>query len=187
MRRQAVTSLICGMNKKTIPQADLDHRPDLTLVDRRVYNELVYDGYKIYGPYGQQRKMIALVSPEHRTTMSYARYLMSLHIGRELTEQEEVDHIDDDCTNDVIENLQILTPVQNREKRDQRMREKASVTLICPECSKEFTRLRRNTNLRFKDKRASSPSCCSRSCSGSYHSKRRWRRGVDQFGRSPSS
>lgn len=78
------------MNKKTIPQADLDHRPDLTLVDRRVYNELVYDGYKIYGPYGQQRKMIALVSPEHRTTMSYARYLMSLHIGRELTEQEEV-------------------------------------------------------------------------------------------------
>jgi hypothetical protein len=131
----------------------------------------VYDGYRIYGPYGKRRKIIVLVSPGHRTTMSYARYLMSLNLGRELTPEEEVDHIDNDCTNDAIENLQILTPKQNSDKENA-TRTRDLVTLTCPECDVEFTRDRRNTNLRSKP-RSTSPSCCSRSCASSYHGKRR--------------
>lgn len=131
----------------------------------------MYDGYAIYGPYGTQRKIVVLVSPGHRTTMSYARYLMSLHIGRELTPEEEVDHVDDDHTNDVIENLQILTPEQNREKQNRLRRRRSLVTLTCPECRADFTRPRRNTNLRSHG--SPSPSCCSRSCAASYHNKRR--------------
>lgn len=53
-----------------------------------------------------------------RSTVSYARYLMAVKLGRFLTDQEEVDHIDDNRTNDDINNLQILTPKQNREKRE---------------------------------------------------------------------
>jgi hypothetical protein len=131
----------------------------------------VVSGYKIYGPYGSRRKMVALVSPGHRTTMSYARHLMSVSIGRELTADEEVDHIDDDCTNDVIGNLQILTPAQNKAKQDRLRREKSLVTLTCPQCKEDFTRPRRYTKLR-----SGSPggeSCCSRSCSASYHNRRR--------------
>lgn len=136
----------------------------------------MFEKYKIYGPYGKRRKMIALVSPEYRTTMSYARYLMSLYVGRELTSEEEVDRVDDDCTNDVIENLQILTPEQNREKQSRLRLEKALVTLTCPQCNEKFTRMRRDTNLRPGGSR--NPSCCSRSCSVSYHNRRRTRRGV---------
>lgn len=136
----------------------------------------VYDGYVVYGPYGSKRKIVALVSPGHRTTMSYARYLMSLHVGRELTDDEEVDHVDDDCTNDVIENLQILTPEQNREKQNRLRLARSLVILTCPQCGNEFTRPRRYTNLRSD--RSTAPSCCSRSCSASYHNKRRSRRGV---------
>ena len=98
-----------------------------------------YVGYAIYGPYGSKRQIVVLVSPGHRTTMSYARYLMSLHMGRELTDNEEVDHIDDDCTNDVIENLQILTPAQNREKQNRLRLQRSIVTLTCPECGNETT------------------------------------------------
>jgi hypothetical protein len=130
-----------------------------------------FSAYLVYGPYGSERKMVALVSAGHRTTMSYARYLMAVHLGRVLTAAEEVDHIDDDCTNDAIENLQILTPAQNRQKRDARMRAAALVTLICPECGAEFTRLRRNTHLRWK--RPASPSCCSRSCAVRHHNRKR--------------
>ena len=136
----------------------------------------VYDGYTVYGPYGSKRKIVVLVSPGHRTTMYYARYLMSLHVGRELTDDEEVDHVDDDYTNDVIENLQILTPEQNREKQNRLRLQRSLVTLTCPECRREFTRPRRDTNLRPGG--PESPSCCSRSCSVSYHNKRRSRRGV---------
>jgi hypothetical protein len=126
----------------------------------------VYEGYKIYGPYGSRRKIVALVSPNHRTTMSYARYLMSLHLGRTLTADEEVDHIDDDCTNDVIENLQLLTPQGNLEKQAA-TKVKNMVTLICPNCGVEFTRDRRFTHLRSNSKQKN-PSCCSRSCSTCY-------------------
>lgn len=56
------------------------------------------------------RKRVDLVnSASNRTTTSYARYLISVVNGRYLTEDEEVDHIDNDCTNDEISNLQILT------------------------------------------------------------------------------
>lgn len=131
----------------------------------------MYDGYKIYGPYGKRRKVICLVSTERRTTMAYARYLMSLKLGRPLAEDEEVDHLDDDCTNDDIKNLQILTPEENRAKQARLRREQALVTLVCPECNTEFTRFRRYTNLRSNG--SESPSCCSRSCSAKFHNRGR--------------
>ena len=134
----------------------------------------LYDGYAVYGPYGSKRKIVVLVSPGHRTTMSYARYLMSLHLGRELTDDEEVDHVDDDCMNDVIENLQILTPEENRAKQNRLRLQRSLVTLVCPECGKEFTRPRRYTHL--SPAKSTAPSCCSRSCSVSYQNKRRKRR-----------
>lgn len=145
----------------------------------------MYEGYKVYGPYGARRKIVVLVSPEHRTTMSNARYLMSLHLGRPLTPDEEIDHIDNDCTNDAIENLQVLTPRANSEKENA-TRSRSLVSLTCPECSVEFTRDRRYTNLRSKG--SASPSCCSRSCSTKYqHNKRRATRSGLELGSSRAS
>lgn len=47
---------------------------------------------------------------------AYARYLMENHLGRELDFDEHVDHIDENCTNDVISNLQILSRADNTRK-----------------------------------------------------------------------
>lgn len=55
-------------------------------------------------------------SKKERTTISYARYLMSVKLNRFLDRNEEVDHIDNDKTNDSIENLQILSSKENKEK-----------------------------------------------------------------------
>jgi len=136
----------------------------LISVARRVYNPVMFEEYKVYGPYGSGRRIVVLVSPEHRTTMAYARYLMCLKEGRILGPDEQVDHIDDDPLNDAIENLQVLTPEANREKDFARRRTAMMVTMTCPVCGVEFTRLRRNTHL--MESRGRSASYCSRSCAG---------------------
>lgn len=51
-----------------------------------------------------------------KKTMLYSRYLMSVKLGRELLEDEQVDHIDNDPTNDDINNLQILSGKDNYDK-----------------------------------------------------------------------
>ena len=65
----------------------------------------------------ENRKMVCLVnSNKDRTTIALARYKMAVKLGRLLTDDEQVDHIDNDKTNDDIENLQLLTPEENRAK-----------------------------------------------------------------------
>ena len=65
----------------------------------------------------ENRNMVCLVNDRvDRTTMALARYRMAVKLGRMLEDDEQVDHIDNDKTNDAIDNLQILTPEKNREK-----------------------------------------------------------------------
>ena len=45
-----------------------------------------------------------------------ARLKLEVKLGRYLTNNEEVDHIDGDCTNDSIKNLQVLTKSKNAAK-----------------------------------------------------------------------
>lgn len=51
-----------------------------------------------------------------RSLVLLSRYRMSVHLGRHLNATEQVDHIDEDFTNDSLENLQILSERENREK-----------------------------------------------------------------------
>ena len=63
------------------------------------------------------RKLVIFIQngrPVHGTP--YARYLMAVKLGRFLRKDEQVDHIDNDRTNDVIENLQILSQTENIKK-----------------------------------------------------------------------
>lgn len=48
-----------------------------------------------------------------QTNFLYSRYLMCVKLGYILPSDIHVDHIDDDKTNDDIDNLQLLTPVEN--------------------------------------------------------------------------
>ena len=128
-----------------------------------------YEGYKVYGPYlhaKEGRYYVQLVilgsKANHRTTLSYARYLMAMHLGRVLSGDEHVDHIDDNKLNDDLNNLQILTKKENIAKG----RSRAVVDLICPNCGVAFTRDRGQTHL---TNGRGMRTFCSRRCSGQYY------------------
>lgn len=98
----------------------------------------------------------------NRTTISYARYLKSVELGYLIGPEYEVDHKDDDKTNDIVSNLQLLTPLQNRLKnvvyRD----------VVCEQCKNVFT-----LTLGEYDKRIAagvSNMFCTHSCNGKYQS-----------------
>jgi hypothetical protein len=122
--------------------------------------ENIFIQYKVYGPIYHKRidrYMIHLVSSERRTSMTYARYLMCIKEGRWLNMDEHVDHINDDRLDDRIENLQILSQLENNRKS---AKGRTMVELSCPRCNKIFTRERRQTHI----VKGGNPSTCSRSC-----------------------
>lgn len=112
----------------------------------------------------QGRNSVCLYNTESklRHTISYARYLMSTHLNRFLTDDEHVDHIDNDKSNDVISNLQILTLAENN-KKQAKLKGKRMVRYSCPICSKEFSLSRRLSHLTSKSKTSAT---CSKSCGG---------------------
>ena len=118
-----------------------------------------------------RRNVILYNSHRDRTTVSYARYLMSIHLGRFLTNDEHVDHIDNNKTNDVIENLQILSQIENSRKQSAfAFGGKKMVQLKCPFCKSIFERKYGNTQLVPCNKYKIS--CCSKTCSNCFNSYR---------------
>lgn len=125
-----------------------------------------YDGYKVYVEYhSKENRRYAILNPIDKskklTSMSYARYLMSVKEGRILHSDEQVDHIDNNPMNDDINNLQILTPNENRKKQAEATT-KAYVKLKCPMCGKIFIKDKGHVHLLYGK---ASYCACSRSCS----------------------
>lgn len=123
---------------------------------------------KIHGPYTRKdgRKHICIVHDNGRKqTKSYPRYLMEQYLGRELLKSETVDHINNDYTDDRIENLQILTRAENVIK-DYHAKKKyrKTFTFICPECGKIATKYLSNVKGNLKKKKLGP--YCSRKCAG---------------------
>lgn len=112
------------------------------------------------------RKILDLYnSDKNRTTVSYARYLMSVKLGYEVPDYLQVDHVDNDKTNDSLDNLQLLTSEENITKEANRYIEEEQIFYgyECANCNDRFilagrevkNRLYQNIELAF----------CSRSCS----------------------
>lgn len=117
------------------------------------------------------RKRVDLFnSNTDRTTVAYARYLMACQVGRYLTDKEEVDHIDRDCSNDDLSNLQILTVEEHKEKTVvENSTGLTMITLTCAYCGTKFERDTRQTH------KGSKNSFCSRSCNGKFY----WSKGFN--------
>lgn len=99
-----------------------------------------------------------------RTTITYAKYLMSIKLNRVINgEIEEVDHIDNNCSNDNIENLQLLSPVEHKIKTGLERGGRTYVSCLCAYCDVYFQREVRQTKKGYKN------TFCSRSCNGKYH------------------
>jgi predicted RNA-binding Zn-ribbon protein involved in translation (DUF1610 family) len=121
-----------------------------------------YNGYIVVN--SQNRRNVCLVHKEtkKRTTVSFARYLMCVKEKRILFKEEQVDHIDGDKTNDVIENLQILTIKENNIKKIKETgKSEKMVELKCPNCGVSFYRPVRSSHIGKKGHY----SACSKKCS----------------------
>lgn len=114
-------------------------------------------------PSRENRMMVYLYNtPKDRSTISYAKYIYGVHLGYEVPEGLEVDHINNDKTDDRLENLQLLTREQNKKKYVHWYRENNNVqtTLSCRNCRKLFKIPTRNVRFKNLD-----TICCSRECS----------------------
>lgn len=121
-----------------------------------------YDGYLVTN--SENRKNVCLIDKvtKKRTTISYARYLMSVKEQRILFPEEQVDHIDGNKTNDSVNNLQILSKGDNNRKNVMETnRTRKMVKMICPNCNNIFEKPLNMTHLQRKGHYTS----CSKKCS----------------------
>ena len=104
------------------------------------------------------RKQVTICFPHRKQKcMSYARYLWISNYG-EIPDGYEVDHINNDRTDDRLENYQLLTGSENRRKEN-KLIGRAVVECTCPVCGKQFSYEKRNLSTRPNP-------CCSRKCGG---------------------
>ena len=110
----------------------------------------------------ENRRIVILIDFNNKkTSTAYARYLLSVKLGRYLNVEEQVDHIDGDKTNDTIENFQILSiGDNNRKSKIETNTTLKMVEMICPMCKSLFIRRHGNSHLGKKGKF----SACSRNC-----------------------
>lgn len=113
-----------------------------------------------------QRRMVYLYNNKRSnitaTTISYARYLYAVHLWKTkkylIPDDLVVDHINDDKTDDRIENFQLLTVAENTFKQNALHGRKIPI-LICPICMKIFTTTLSSSN--FLPSRQNTIVCCS--------------------------
>ncbi len=125
-------------------------------------------GRKVWGPYeyttaGKTRQLVNLRENGKMSSMSYPRWLMECHLGRRLTDDETVDHIDEDPTNESVSNYQLLSLVDNIRKSK---RPKEMVKFVCPVCNVVAEKSARD--VRGNRKRGCAGPFCSKQCARSH-------------------
>ncbi len=104
-------------------------------------------------------------------TVSYPKYLMEVHVGRLLEEDEIVHHIDRDFTNDDINNLEIKP--RKDHAREHAIKYPETIEIDCLYCSLAITLTRkqqRQLASNTKNEGTAGP-FCSPKCSGKYGTK----------------
>lgn len=124
---------------------------------------------RVYGPYlhsaGKGRKIIIMIMPDGtRRTTANARYIVECREGRLLGPDEQVDHHDDDPSNDDPANLIILTPEANRQKYAS-ANPAPTRRCVCPICGVEVV-IPERVYQRNQVRRGCSGPYCSKACAG---------------------
>lgn len=136
------------------------------------------DYHSVLGPYvmlqNDGRWLVVLYGGPPKTvkrSLSWPKAVMEVRLGRHLTTNELVDHIDDDPTNNDPDNFQILTVAENTKKgRVARGIEEKIDKFFCPECGCEFERLRRRVRHNQNSQQKAGP-FCGKSCAGRYSAR----------------
>lgn len=133
----------------------------------------MYENCKLYGPYnsGKDGRLRAvLVYPDStKKTISYPKYIVECNIGRYLTDDETIDHIDGNPLNNDISNLRIIKRNEHAYNDAQRNKD---VIYKCDYCGKEFIIKGDKLHYIFRKDRENSAHFCSRKCAGKYNAER---------------
>lgn len=103
---------------------------------------IVYEGYTCYGPYKRKdnRCHVVLINRKSidkpRLTVSYPKYLVECYLNRYLTENETIDHIDGNFSNNDLSNLRIVDRALHAKSHTMHKR---TIIKRCVICNKEFT------------------------------------------------
>lgn len=122
---------------------------------------------KVYGPYTRKdgRKHVIIVDGSVKKTVSYPKFLIEKHLGRKLKENETVDHIDRDFTNDSLDNLRIVEKSKHSSDDALRVRLTKITCVLCGKsCYKKCGVLHGNS------KQNKAGPFCSKKCVGVYGS-----------------
>lgn len=98
-----------------------------------------YEGCKVTGPYIRNvdgRYLITITKNKKRRTISYPKYLMDMHLGRYLSLNEHVHHMDENPTNNDINNLEVKTASEHA--RDHHLKYKDLIRVQCVQCDVIF-------------------------------------------------
>jgi hypothetical protein len=107
------------------------------------------------------RLVVSIILPDgKRTTCSNSRFIMQCHLGKFLSKNEEVDHINGDRLDDRLDNLQVISSSENKEKWALSNGGRKMVLLKCPVCDTIFIREHSKTHLAKKGK----ATFCSKKC-----------------------
>ena len=116
---------------------------------------------------GSGRKRVVLYNSENDISgMTYARYLMCVKLKTILPTELEVDHVNDDKSDDSIDNLQILTKQQNilKQKINYVLNEQVCYGYHCAYCETAFILTESEVNKR-KNQSKTNLVFCSKECS----------------------
>jgi len=124
----------------------------------------------IYGPHKEKRgrKHVYIVMPDGtRKHIQYHRYLLEVHLGRFLTDDEVAHHKNGDPTDNRIENLEALTRREHEILHGKVRKDYIGCQFHCPSCFNLFTLSREQMRAREKNARhgtATKGPYCSPSC-----------------------
>lgn len=124
---------------------------------------------KIYGPYLRKDSRLVLIVKKDdgsKTTISYPKWLMQQHLGRELIGDETVDHIDGNPLNNDLTNLQILSRSDNAKKS---VNYAEQVELVCKCCGIKFYRRTVVHNRNLSVRKTDGPFCSHRCVGKTYN------------------
>ena len=111
-----------------------------------------------------------IFDPKQKRVVPYSRYLMEQHLGRTLSPDEEVHHVDFDKTNDVLENLIVLTKEEHL--KIHRKSKYQDTIEFCAFCGKPFLVTAKQHRNKFRERNRKPNSVgkyfCSKSCVGKY-------------------
>ena len=145
----------------------------LSLLEGNTFTSRLYPDCYILGPrtYPDGRKFVEIqcrITKKRLFSIMYSRLLMQEKIGRLLTKDEEVDHIDENCMNDNIDNLLLMSKTEHRAMHHAYVGLK-TYEFKCCLCDKKIILTRKQfTSLRSKLKKGQTGPYCDRKCVALY-------------------